>query len=61
MPYVAWSEDGFFGFPLAVTLLLGKYVSELFGHRAGEELPQERPFRRLGYHHTGAAWAGMQA
>ena len=54
MPYIAWSEDGVFGFPVAAVLLLGRYVSELFGHKAGKELPQAWPFERLGYHHAGA-------
>lgn len=54
VPYIAWSEDGFFGFPVAATLLLGKYMAELFGRKAGVELPQSWPFKRLGYHHSGA-------
>ena len=54
VPYIAWSEDGFFGFPVALLLLGGKYVSELFGRKAGVELPQSWPFKRLGYHHSGA-------
>ena len=57
VPYIAWSEDGFFGLPVALVLLMGKYVAELFGRKAGVELPQSWPFTRLGYHHAGA-WPG---
>ncbi|KAK9842002.1 hypothetical protein WJX81_003660 [Elliptochloris bilobata] len=52
VPYIAWSEDGFFGLPLALVLLFGTYVSELFGKRAGEE----HDFSRLGFHHAGTEY-----
>ena len=50
MPYLAWSENGYLGFPFAAALLVGTYVQELFGRHAGEE----RDAGNLGFHHAGA-------
>ena len=55
MPYLAWSENGYLGFPFAAALLVGTYVQELFGRQAGVE----RDTGNLGFHHTGAHKTGL--